>query len=419
MRVIAAALLLLVSVVIAGCNGARETDELAWVIAIGIDKAGDGDLLVTYRIAVPAALSPIEGGAGAKDKQPSAAITIKAPTLAEARNLLNEVSSRSVNLYHVVVITVGEDLARDGLGEVLVSLTRSHEFRGTIFLNTCKGTAKELFRKNKPDIELFPTRWLENMTFHRYGETSFILPTTLHDFITRVKSETGAPYSMAVAINKPLNLQDKMIADAVPGSKEKEYLAGDIPREDGNPAENLGTAIYKEDRLVDFLSGEETRALAIVMNKFSRGIISINDPLLPTQAVDIFFRNGDKPDIDVDISGEVPVIHIHVYLEAEIKNIPSGIWYESPDYKSLLSAELSDVIKEQILRMLLHVQSVGADTVDFGYYTRQKFRTRNELIAYHWDERFRQAIFNVEVKTDIRRNGLMKYSSPIRREQQE
>lgn len=415
-RIMLGLLLVLCSLTLAGCNGARETDEIAWVIAIGLDRASDGDLLVTYRIAVPAAMSPTESG-GAKDKKPTAAITVKAPTFAEARNLLNEVSSRSVNISHVAVVTIGEDLARVGIGDIMASLIRSHEIRESIYLNLARGgTAKELFEKNKPDLELFPTRWIENVTFHKYGETSFILPNTLHSFITRLKSETGSPYSLAIAVNKSLKLRDDQAETTAPDTKEKEYLAGTMPREGGNPVENLGTAIFKEDRLVDFLSGEETRALAIVLDLFGRGVISVEDPLLPHYAVDIIFRNGTSPEINVDISGEVPVIDIAVYLEGQIQNIPSGIAYEKPEYLSLLSAQLSNAIKAQIEKMLTHTQSHGADVVDFGYFIRHKFKTRNELMAYHWDERFRKAVFHVTVKNDIRRNGLMQNTSPFRRE---
>ena len=111
------------------------------------------------------------------------------------------------------------------------------------------------------------------------------------------------------------------------------------------------------------------------------------------------------------------MITINVYLEGEISSVPTGIRYESHDYKTLLEAELSNVIREQIIKMFIHTQSLGIDILDCGYFIRPKFNTTPELVSYEWDRRFRQAAFNVEVNAAIRRTGLMNKTSPIRREQ--
>ena len=78
------ALLVLVCLFAAGCssNGAHETDELLWVLSMGIDKAEDGDLLVSYRIANPQAEAPSGGGdSEGQGKKKSTVMTIKAPSL--------------------------------------------------------------------------------------------------------------------------------------------------------------------------------------------------------------------------------------------------------------------------------------------------------------------------------------------------
>ncbi len=68
------------------------------------------------------------------------------------------------------------------------------------------------------------------------------------------------------------------------------------------------------------------------------------------------------------------------------------------------------------MEMLLKTQSWGTDAVDFGYYIRPKFSDPGRTDAYNWDKRFRQATFNVQVKTELRRTGLMRKTAPIRRE---
>lgn len=60
-------------------------------------------------------------------------ITVKAPTLAEGKNLLNTVLPRAVSMTHTTAIVIGEKLAKAGMQEIIGSLFRFREYRGSIF----------------------------------------------------------------------------------------------------------------------------------------------------------------------------------------------------------------------------------------------------------------------------------------------
>ncbi|MDF2873584.1 MAG: germination protein Ger(x)C family [Sporomusa sp.] len=407
-------ILLITCILTTGCsnNGARETDEIAWVISIGIDRADDGDLLVTYRIAVPAAQAAgSENGSGGKDT--STLITIKAPTLAEARNLLNASMSRGVNLSQVTAIVIGEDLARHGIEDLIGPLLRFREFRGTIFIIVCTGKALDIFEANKPPLESLVSRWIHN-SMRNYDETSYFISFNLQEFYTRLKSNSGAPLAVGYGLN-PLSGQDQA-ADIQPGGKTKTYLPGDVPRQGSNATEFMGTAVFKEDKMVGFLDTGETRALSILLNTFSYGFLSVPDPLATKHLVTMSIRNGRAPKIDIDISGEEPVINVDVLLEGEISGLPTGIAYESKEYLNLLETQVSNTLQQQIVDMLARTQAWGTDVVDFGYFIRPKFMTIDEIKSYNWDRRFSQATFTVKVSTELRRTGLMRKTQPIRRE---
>ena len=125
MRYSVALLLVLACLFAAGCssNGAHETDEVLWVLSMGIDKAEDGDLLVSYRIANPQAETPSGGGdSGGQEKKKSTVVTIKAPSPAETRNILDASFSRTVSQAHNMVIMISDELARDGVQDLLGGL---------------------------------------------------------------------------------------------------------------------------------------------------------------------------------------------------------------------------------------------------------------------------------------------------------
>ncbi len=118
------------------------------------------------------------------------------------------------------------------------------------------------------------------------------------------------------------------------------------------------------------------------------------------------------------LSDEHAVININVFLEGDISSIPSGINYESDEYKGLLEQQISGVVRQKMLQMLQHTQEWGADVVDFGYYVRSHYTTDQEFKDLHWDRLYPSAELNVVVETVLRRNALMRKTSPIRAEEE-
>ncbi len=415
MRKALALLLLLACLLAAGCNGAKETDEIAWVVTMGIDRAADGDLLVTYRVAVPTALAGGGGDAGpGAGKKTSTIVTVKAPSLAEARNLLNTSLSRSVSLTQVTAIFLGENLARAGVQDILAPLIRYREFRGPTFLAVVRGgKVSDVFEANKPTLDALVSRWVNNY-MRNYDEVSYYLPLTLHGFYTRLKSSSGAPLAVGYGTN-PLTAGDRNTASQ-PYGKVKTYLPGDLPRQGGNPAEFAGTAVFRGARLAGYLDTGETRALAILLDKFPYGLIVVPDPLLPGSQINIAIRNGRSPRISVDTAADPPVITIDVFLEGETTGIPSGIAYEQKEYLPLLEQQISATIHEQILNMLVRTQGWGCDVADFGYHARPNFLTLDAMWQYRWPEKFLRADFAITVNTEIRRNDLLRKTQQIRKD---
>lgn len=124
-RLAAVGLLCLLAALGAGCNGARETDQVAYIISIGIDVAPGGEYNITYRLAKPSFLGGDTGKGGGGDS--SELITITAPSLAIARELLGTTVARFPNLSHTKAVFIGEGLARKGVADALGPLIRFRE----------------------------------------------------------------------------------------------------------------------------------------------------------------------------------------------------------------------------------------------------------------------------------------------------
>lgn len=408
-------LVLLVSIALlftAGCSGARETDEVGYVIAMGIDKAPEKDKInVTYQLAIPRALS----GTGDSDsKEATEIITITANTAVEARNLLNTSIARVPNLSHIKVIILGEEIARQGVGDFIAPLQRSREFRGSMYVVVAhESTAEDFIKKLTPRLEILPSKYVETMMLSN-TENGYYGRSFLHDFYNRLKGGSAAPYATLVAVNS-MNGKDLPTDKKRSGEKNDEYTAGNIPLMGEGPAANFaGVALFKADKMVGTLTNEECRMMSLLQGKNAPNcFLAVADPNVPDKAVNIIFRLGRKPNTEITLQDGRFILDVNVMLEAEVTSIPSAINYEMDGYKEQLEEQISQVVHGEMMNMLDKTRFLGTDPVGFGYPARAMFRTFDEWREINWSEAYSKADFRVKVTTKIRRSALMWQSSPI------
>lgn len=405
-QIIAAVLLSVLCLAAAGCNGARETDEIAYVLLMGIDRNHDGQLEYTLQFAVPRSFGAGSSSAPKDITEASEVLTVKAATLAEARDLANSTVARILHLAHVKGIIVGEKIAREGIDANLPPLTRFREYRGSMFLMVVhNGTAREFIEKNQPKLEVSPNRYIETMMASS-GESSSYLPTNIHDYYCRLKNGGGEPY---------LTLVGSLTERGQPAPKKEHsidktggYAAGEIPRPSPeNPTEFLGTAIFTGDKMSGVLDNKQTRGLALVEGKFGRGFLSLADPLAPGKTVNLEIEQGRKPKIEASIVDGQAKFFIDIFIEAEITAITSGVYYEGGDYRERLERQVSTAIQQNIREMLDVTQPLGSDAAGLSCRLWPGFSRYQELSRVDWPAMYRNADITVKVVTKIRRSGFI------------
>ena len=105
------------TVVIGGCWGRTEVDDLALVMAIGLDKGEDNTVYVTLQIAVPRAVASggAEGGgpsAGGGGAGASLITTMRGRSILGLVDMANTYIDRRLSFLHSKVLIVVEYLAR-------------------------------------------------------------------------------------------------------------------------------------------------------------------------------------------------------------------------------------------------------------------------------------------------------------------
>jgi Ger(x)C family germination protein len=388
-----------------GCYGAKETDNIAYVIAFGVDKAADGKLKVTSQIAPPTRQSNSEKtNIGVID-------TITIPSSAENYTLINSTISRTRNATHLTAVIISEEAARAGIAPFLAYFSRSREFRESIYFIVVPGSAAEYIQKNRSRLNLTLSRYYENALTKK----NYSLPSTLHSFYTSLKNNGSSPYITYSAIN-PQDDEEKSAGYKTPQQKSTPYIAGGVPRTGSKyPIEFLGLAVFQGDKMVGVLNSEETRAVSLLQGEFSWGYLGVVDPLAPQKDfISLKVYTYSKPKITASLHDNKLLFTVKLNLEIEVLGITSGISYEMPEYRSLLETQTANLLKEQIMYMIKHTQALGTDPVGFGLYVRPQLNNTTELSNADLTKLYQQADFQIDVTTKMRRTGLIWQSTPKR-----
>lgn len=407
-------MMLCITLVLAGCNGSKETDEVIYILGIGIDKGSGGMLKVTYQYAISSALAK-EGSGDGQDK--FGTTTFTTPSIAESLNLMGAFSSRIPNLSHMKMLVIGEEAAKSGIGDVLASFTRYREFRSTVSIVTVKdGTAAEILTNLKSVLELLPSKFVENMML-KAPDIGYIPPSLIHHFTTRLKGKSGASYTALVALN-PVTGRNVPTGEKVEGEKAEEYTAGNLPTKGKTvPISFAGTALYRDDKMVGTLTTEETRMMLILTGELGRVFVTVSDPQVPDKPANVKISLREKPTITPSRENGVYKFDVSVHLEGVITSLPSGVHYEDPKIKVQLDDRISDVITQSIRKMLRKTQDLGSDVVGFGFHARHLYATYPQWqeAAERWSDDYRNADIRLTVKTTLRRSGLMWQTTPIKK----
>ena len=391
-------LMMLIGIVmLMGCWDRNDLEELAYIVAIGIDKSEDYGMKITYQIANPEASGV---AIGATDEEASDIITVNAPDFLSARDLLVSFVSREANFTHMKVLVVSEEIARgEELIDYIKPAVRDREFDRKITFIVCREKAADYLRNNDPTLETRPHKFFDLMT-DRWEETGLIPDSTLNEYLHRFEEDAGlflATYSTSESV------------ETEESGMEDEYKAGEIEKEGGNPVQTIGSAVIKEGKMIGTLTGEETR-IAIVLRPYievGTMVVTYSDPLAEGKHITARVYNEKRTKVSINTDQQYPVVNVEVPIIIEILTIPSHIDY-------IQDLEKQDILKRHIEEKYLEVagefikktqEQFQADPFRWSLIARKNFLTLHEYWNYDWMNAYPNAQVNLSVNVEIREYG--------------
>ena len=116
-RIITILLIISILFMLTGCYDATGIEELAYVVAIGLDVNDNNELELSVQIATSDNKSSGDSSGSTSQSSSSNVSTIKCNTIGTGFSLINNHISKKINLSHCQVIIISEDLAKHGISQ--------------------------------------------------------------------------------------------------------------------------------------------------------------------------------------------------------------------------------------------------------------------------------------------------------------
>lgn len=191
-----------ITLIISGCWGKNETDEVAYIMAMGFDKGEKNNLIVTIEIANPRAVASAGAGqGGGKAEASTVVVSVEAIAPISSLDILNTATTRKLSLLHTKAYFFSDELAREGLGRWMTSLNRLRSFRETANVYIVRGKAREFIEKNQALLEIDPSKQYDLM--HMIPEVnSYFVPMQFQEFYEETKLTSIQPNLPMVGLHE-------------------------------------------------------------------------------------------------------------------------------------------------------------------------------------------------------------------------
>ncbi|WP_010678211.1 Ger(x)C family spore germination protein [Bacillus timonensis] len=379
--------------ILVGCWDKEEIDSRAYVLGIGLDKSDiKGFLNITYLISNPEAGSTLQGGGGNEPTHET--ITFNASSFIQSEDIANSVIAKSITYDILDFFIVSEELARDkDFVRWIYDATKDREIRRDTKIIVVKENASTFIERNKPKLETRRHEYFEQI-FNHATQIGLIPDSEIHNFF-RITEADADLFISAYATT----IEDHSTAQK---NNDEDLIAGKLKvTGKTNPAQFLGSAVFKEGQMIGKLSVQETR-ITQLLNKWMKKpsfLVSVPDPFMKRYYITARFTQINAPQIDVDVSKPAPKVTMKLPIQAEILTDHSMVNYAGDEEKRReLKEHLKKGFEQRITKLIKRSQEeFKADLFGLSLIARKHFLTIPQWENYDWMKSYPEADISVSV----------------------
>lgn len=379
-------ILLILSLILAGCWDGRELNEIGITLALGIDKVDD-KFQVTAQVVVPSEVSMKQSSG----RTPVTLFQAEGETVYEAFRKITIESPRKIYPGHLRILVIGEELAKEGVGESLDLLSRDWEFRSDFYVVVAKDrTAAEILNVTTP-IENIPANKMYNTLKTSEESWAGTKGVTLDEFLMNMITDGKEAVLTGIQLvgNQELGSSKQNVESITPAARiQYDHLA-----------------VFKKDKLVGWFNGSESRGFNDITNSVKTTVTSIACPQGGKASIEVLkFQSKMKGSVK---KGE-PQVEIDIKVEGNVGAVECKI--NLTDKKAI--EELEKSYEKEVEKVIQHTIETGqknfkTDVFGFGQAIHRSNPKIWKKIKHQWDDKFEDLIVDVKVDLKLRRTGTL------------
>jgi spore germination protein KC len=368
---------------LSGCVGKREINDLAIVMAVGIDKAEDGQVEITAQIVRPADSRGQTGAPSGQTGDPIWAASSTGQTLFEAIRNLSTFSSRRVFWAHNYAIVISEDYAREGIQEAVDFFTRNPELRMRTWVMVTPEKASEIV-STLSGLEVIPGESINKL--FRYTGISVQAPRT-----QMINLQAALADKSAEPVVARVQFTNRGVSNKKPGQ------AGSIKQ-----IELAGAGVFKGDKLVGVIQPKDMKGLLPFIDKPETGMMVLKCPEDEKQKISIELEN-QRFKITPKVKKGQPVFKVEYSALGSIVESPCAFSIKNTPKMKELEKQVETQLKNQVERILEVAQSeTRSDFLHLGEIFHNHYPVEWRKLEKNWEAVFPDV--KVEVKTTAEMN---------------
>lgn len=373
-------------------------DNLAFVVALGIDVADNNNLKVSFEFTDISSVSEN----GSTSESSSVINTVVSSSLDSAISMMNGFIGKQLSLSHCKLIIFSEEFAQRGVSHEIYTLINNPQIRPSTNIVISKIDAESYIKYSEPALEHLESKYYEIFpSSSKY--TGYTVNATIGDFFNGLVCETCEPFAILGGINDSSNSNSNASSNNAEAISNATTLTGK------RLTENIGVAVFKDDKLVGELNAIETLSFLLLKNSVDSFEVSIPNPNTQEEEnIDIYLYHDVDTKINLDITNGAPHAKIDINLTGKISSVSNNSDYDDNNQLSTISNSVNNYLESIISSYLYRTsREFNSDINNIGRHGRSQFLTLNDYENFDWLENYKNCTFEVNVDTNVKSGFLI------------
>ena len=406
--------------------------NLAYVLALAIDIGEKAEMKITAQFTKDSSFSTGSDSSSSESNKPIL-VSCQADSLFSGLNLINTYIGKELNLSHCSVVVFSEDFAKKGIASQIYSLTNNQEISPSANIVVSKCSAYDYLNNVRPNIEKISVEYYDTFSITNKF-TGYFSNISIGDFYNALSCDVCYPTAILGGLDLSAkeklsknseNSKESSSSDISSNSSEEsssqsssnenpqenlsdnvitnteDLIAGSSSVEDTRGTENIGIAIFDNEKLRGELTAIETVCHLLIQNEIDTCIISIDNPLDSEKNTELSLYPKKKSKVSVKIEDDIPKISVEINLDADILTIEDDVNYSSEEVLTIYSEATEDYLEEHFKEYFNKISKEYSTDIDgFSHDALSNFLTDAEWKAFKWNEKFKSSEFDISVNLD-------------------